>query len=220
VRFEDGTSVWDHFNDARYLKEHPGKEIGLISFSNGKNDGAIGWEQAADFLRALQETKRPHIFVWGQSGHGQRAKLPVSLSDRRMPMDLRVDQSLPAFTACSLDGEPGNGDPAHGDPEGQANLYLFWETDDVVDRVDRWEMTVGLVGQAPEDACTVNITPRRLQQLELTPGKEVTWTNLSLDDKAKLQEGRATVDRHGLVTLEKIRVTKTKNRIVLMAAER
>jgi pimeloyl-ACP methyl ester carboxylesterase len=217
VRFEDGTSVWDHFNDARYLKEHPDEEIGLISFSNGKNDGAIGWEQAADFFRALQETKRPHIFVWGQSGHGQRARLPVSLNDRRMPMDLRVDQSLPAFTACSLDGEPGNGDPADGDPEGQANLYLFWETDDVVDRADRWEMTVGLVGQAPEDACTVNVTPRRLQQLELTPGKEVTWTNLSLDDKAKLQEGRATVDRHGLVTLEKVRVTKTKNRIVLTA---
>ena len=29
---------------------------------------------AAAFFRALQETKRPHIFVWGQSGHGQRAR--------------------------------------------------------------------------------------------------------------------------------------------------
>ena len=68
----------------------------------------IGWEQAAEFYRALQETRRPHIFVWGQSGHGQRARLPISLNDRHMPMDLRIDQSLPAFTNCSLDDDPGN----------------------------------------------------------------------------------------------------------------
>lgn len=218
VGFEDGTPVWDYFNDARYLREHPGEEIGLICFSNGKNDGAIGWEQAAEFFRALQETKRPHIFVWGQGGHGQRARLPVSLNDRWMPMDLRTDQSLPAFTACSLDDKPGDGDPDDGDPEGQANLYLFWETGDVVDRADRWEITVGLVDRAPEEACTVDITPRRLQELELRPDKQVTWTNLSLPERAELQTGKATVNRYGLVTLEKVRVTKTKNRIVLQAA--
>ncbi len=213
VKFDDGTPVWDHFNDAWYLRNHPEKEIGLICFSNGKNDGGIGWAQAAEFFRALQETRRPHIFVWGQGGHGQRASLPVSLADRRMPMDLRIDQSLPAFTDCSLDDNPGDGNPKDGDAAGQANRYLFWETDDVVDRPDRWEMTIGLVEKAPKNDCTVNITPRRLQKFKPKPGQKVRWINTSLPDNKQLQTGRATADKHGLITLEGVRIGKTKNRL-------
>jgi hypothetical protein len=136
-----------------------------------------------------------------------------------MPMDLRLDQSLPAFTACSLDDDPGGGDPGDGDPEGQANLYLFWETGDVVDRPERWEMTVGLVEKAPTDECTVDLTPRRLQHFKLKPGQEATWTNTSLADNAEFQTGRATAAQHGLVTLKSVNVTKSKNRIVLTAAK-
>jgi pimeloyl-ACP methyl ester carboxylesterase len=215
VEFADGTPVWDHFNDAWYLRKHPDKDLGLICFSNGKNDGGIGWPQAAEFYWALQETRQAHIFVWGQAGHGQRAALPISLSDRSMPMDLRIDQSLPAFTGCSLDDDPGRGDPAVGDAQGQSNLYLFWQTDDVVDRPDRWEMTVALVDKAPKDECTVNITPRRLQQLKLEPGQKVQWTSTSLADGGQVQTGQATADEHGLVTLEKVRVGKAKSRVVV-----
>lgn len=213
VRFEDGTRVWEYFDDAAYLRAHPEREIGLICFSNGKNDGGIGWPQAAEFFRALQETRRPHVFVWGQSGHGQRARLPISLEDRAMPMDLRTDQSQPAFTRGSLDDEPGNGDPSDGDPEGQANLYLAWETGDVVDQADRWEMTVFLVPAAPKDECTVDVTPRRVQQFRLKPGQEVRWSNIALTDGRIVQSGKATADGHALVTLPQARVGKGKNRL-------
>ncbi|MCH5374103.1 MAG: hypothetical protein JJ992_09010, partial [Planctomycetes bacterium] len=184
-------------------------------FSNGKNDGGIGWPQAVQFYRALQETRRPHIFVWGQSGHGQRARLPVSLSDRYMPMDLRVDQSQPALTNCSLDQNPGDGDPGDGDAEGQSNLYLFWETGDVVDRPDRWEMTIGLVDQAPQDTCTVDITPRRVQHFRLSPGIHVCWTNTSAADSNVSRSGQATVDSAGLITLPQMQIGKGKNRIAI-----
>lgn len=215
IRFEDGTPVWDYFDDTWYLKRYPKKEIGLICFSNGKNDGGIGWEQAVEFYRALQDTRRPHIFVWGQSGHGQRARLPVSLSDRYMPMDLRTDQTQPAFTGCSLDDDPGNGDPKVGDAEGQSNLYLFWETDDVVDTDDSWQMTVGLVDKAPQDRCTVNITPRRVQRFKAKAGTQVQWTNKSLDTDREMQTGQAVVDDLGLITLPDVRIGKGKNRIAI-----
>ena len=45
---------------------------------------------------------------------------------RELGIDVRLDRSLPAFTNCSLDGNPGNGDPKDGDAEGQCNLYLLW----------------------------------------------------------------------------------------------
>ncbi len=215
AKMANGTPVWDHFNDAKYLREHPGKDLGLICFSNGKNDGGIGWAQAVEFSRALQETRQPHIFVWGQSGHGQRALLPVSLSDRHMPLELRTDLSLPAFTACSLDDDPGRGDPKDGDPAGQSNLYLYWTTEDIVDEPDRWEITLGLVENAPAADCTVDITPRRLQALKLKPGQSVQWTKKSLAREEQVQTGRAVADQHGLVTLEKVRVAKGSTRIVV-----
>lgn len=215
VRFEDGTPVWDYYSDVWYLRKYPNKEIGLITFSNGKNDGAIGWPQAVEFHRALQETRRPHIFVWGQGGHGQRALMPVTLEERVMPLDLRTDQSLPAFTRCSLDDRPGSGDPEDGDPKGQSNLYLFWETKDLVDRPDRWEITVGLIAKAPGEECTVDVTPRRLQRFKAAPGESVKWTSAPLADGQQIQSGVARADGLGLVTLQKVRVGKGKNRIRL-----
>ena len=213
VKFEDGTPVWDYFDDAQYLHKHPEKEIGLVTFSNGKNDGAIGWPQAVEFYRALQETRRPHVFVWGQSGHGERARMPVTLEERVMPIDLRIDQSLPAFTRGSLDDRPGSGPPDDGDPRGQVNLYLFWQTEDLLDRPDRWEITVGLIPKAPREECTVDVTPRRLQRFKPANGEKLRWTNLALPEGKAIQSGEATADAHGLVTLAQVQISKGKHRI-------
>ena len=215
VKFEDGTPAWDHFNDAWYLRKHPEKEIGLIAFSNGKNDSGIGWPQAADFYRALQDTKRPHVFVWGQGGHGERAQLPVSLSDRAVALEPRTDQSQPAFTACSLDDCPGNGNPLDGDPKGQVNLYLFWQTENIVDRPDGWEMTVGLVDKAPKDHCTVSITPRRLQNLKPVRGEKFRWTNTPVGSDKAIQSGEIVADNSRLLTIPQVTVTKGKNRVAI-----
>ncbi len=214
VKFEDGTPVWDYFNDAWYLRQYPAKEIGFISWSNGKNDGGIGWRQAVEFYRAMQETRRPHLFVWGQSGHGQRAVMPGATGEQRNnPLDLRVDQSLPAFTRCSLDGHPGNGSPEDGDSQGSVNYYLLWDTRDIVDETNRWEMTVYLTANAPQDTCTVDLTPRRLQKLRHRPGDHLRWVNLSRADGRQAQSGEVIADAHGLITIERLQVGKGKNRI-------
>ncbi len=156
VLFEDGTPVWDYYNDVWYLRNYPNAEIGFLTFANGKNDSGIGWEQAVEFYEALQETKRPHLFVWGQNGHRERAIMPKTWSENVMPIEIRTDLSLPAFTACSLDNIPGNGDPTNGDLKGQINAYLYWETEDIVDTGEKWEMTMALMERAPENSCTVD----------------------------------------------------------------
>jgi pimeloyl-ACP methyl ester carboxylesterase len=215
VQFEDGTPVWDYFSDVWYLHRYPERDVGFITFSNGKNDGAIGWPQAVEFYRALQETRQPHLFVWGQEGHGQRATMPYAGGERVMPIAIRTNQSLPAFTHCSLDNNPGNGDPETGDAAGQINFYLYWDTESIVDRADRWEMTVGLIDQAPQDDATVDMTPRRRQQFKAQPGERLMWTNVSLGTKKTLQSGTIVVDKKGLVTLEKVLIGKKKNRITI-----
>ena len=211
VKFEDGTPVWEHFNDAAYLRKHVEQDTPFLTWSNGRNDAAIGWKQAVEFAAAMQETKRPHIFMWGNNGHNQRALMPLSLEQRVNPLDLRVDQSQPAFTRCSLDGKPGNGDPGDGDAEGNFNLYLFWDTKDVVDDADAWEMTVGLAPKAPEAECRVDLTPRRLQRFKPRAGETLQWTNTS--GGKEVQAGTVKVDAHGLATIEGLTVGKDRNRV-------
>jgi pimeloyl-ACP methyl ester carboxylesterase len=219
IKFEDGTPVWDYFNDIWYLRQYPARETPFITWANGKDDYQIGWPQAVEFYKAMQETKRPHLFVWGQAGHSQRAMMPGNHDERQyhlsqqriMTIDIRIDQSLPAFTRCSLDGNPGNGDPNDGDKEGAVNFYLYWETKDIVDEAAAWEMTVGLTGKAPKDACTVDLTPRRLQTFKVKPGEKVKWSNES--GGAKMQSGEVTVDGNGLMTIEGLKVLKAKNRV-------
>ena len=215
VKFEDGTPVWDYFNDAWFWRRRPEKDIGFINFSNGKNDGGIGWPQAVEFYRALQETRQPHMFVWGQEGHGQRPIMPIGGGERVMPLDLRTNRSLPAFTSCSLDDNPGNGDPANGDKAGQINSYLYWETETIVDKNDQWEMTVGLLENAPREDATVNITPRRRQEFKTRPGELLSWQNVSLVSRKVVQAGRILADDLGLVTLPAVIVGKGKNRLTI-----
>jgi hypothetical protein len=209
ITMPDGrTSPWDFYSDAWWLNQNVGTDTGMIIASNGKNDGGIGWQQAWQFARALQQTRRPHIFNWGMNGHGTR-----TIVGSNFELDVRTDQSLPAFTHCSLDDDIGNGDPQTGDATGQYNAHLRWKTEDIVDTVDRWEITVLLGDSAPQPACTVHITPRRCQRFRPPPGSQWAWTSTSVNDGMVQQQGDVTADRWGLVTIEEVHLTQTGCRI-------
>ena len=91
----------------------------------------------------------------------------------------------------------------------------------MVDEPGTWEMTVSLTSGkrgAPKEACTVDITPRRLQKLQVKPGMKFTWTSTSVKDGETVQRGSAEADKHGLVTMKKVTVTQGGNRIRLTPA--
>lgn len=209
VLFEDGTKVWDYYNDIWYLENNRDKDIGFITFSNGKNDHGIGWEQAVDFINKLQETKQPHLFIWGQAGHGQRTVMPKNESQDHMPIDIRLDQTLPAFTDCSLDNNYGNGDTLNGAEEGQVNRYLYWDTNTITDSASKWEMTLALTTTAPESSCTVNVTPRRCQNFKHPTGASLNYEVKDLSGNI-LNSGTIIVDQYKLFTIPNITVTVDK----------
>ena len=217
--FQDGkTAAFDWFDDAGWLRRNPAAETPLLCFSNGKNDGAIGWPQARDFWRALQETRRPHVFVWGQAGHGQRAMLPGdSPGERELGLDVRLDRTLPAFTNGSLDGKPGSGDPADGDPEGQSNLHLVWDTtaEAIVDEEGRWSLVLHVNRKATADEGMVDVTPRRCRKFRPKPGTKVAWWNRALAGDRDFQSGEVRVDEAGLVTVPQVRVRRGGSRLIL-----
>jgi len=244
--------VWDWFNDDWYLRRFPEKETAFISFSNASNDSSIGWKQAVLAVKAMEETRRPYIFYWRASGHSDtHAVTPydnLGKNDQyKSGIDFKINQSQPAFTNCSLNSDMGpaieksNGtaDINHVAPVGQKNLYLHWETDGivtglekdrlgVVDTTTDWEMTIGLVTTAPNDSCTVDVTPRRLQKLTRTEGQIFHYKNIDRATGDVLDEGNVTADRHKLITLPQITVNRFSgkdglsggNRLIVTATER
>ncbi len=225
--FEDGSKVWDHYNDCWYLRKHPEKDIPFIIFANGKNDIGIGWPQALDFFHALQDTKQPHIFKWGMGDHGQRHAMPGNVYDARfIQMDIRSDRTLPAFSKCSLDDDPGTAkkldtpivtpkgkkDIFDGVHDGQVNAYLYWDTENLTDDPKKWEMGISLDKKAPKDECSVDVTPRRCQQFKLKAGEKLSWTCKDSSGKT-LAEGQISADANGLATAEKVPVQKAGVRL-------
>jgi putative heme-binding domain-containing protein len=220
ILHESGLGAFEYLDSAFLVRRDPPASLPFISFANGKNDAGIGWAQALEFARALQAARQPHIFTWGQAGHGERVYVPTPDGGGdggpglKNYLDLRLDQSLPAFSGCSLDDEPGSGEPADGATKGQLNLYLRWDTRDLVDEPERYELTAYLIDAAPRDECTVDITPRRLQRLRVRPGDRFAWTSTPLAG-GSAQSGEAFADRDGLVTLEDVVVAKGRSRVHL-----
>jgi len=231
LKHESGGTAFGHFDDAAWVRGHPEVSMPLICFGNGKDDGGIGWPQALEYFRALQEARQPHVFHWALGGHGVRATLPApGASGSALPLDVRTDRSLPAFTKCSLDGDPGTGkrlakpkeyrtregrirkDPYDGDAAGHANRWLYWQTQTIVDEPGAWEMTVALMQEAPAEKCTVDVTPRRLQRFGAKPGQTFSWTNKAADGKI-VQSGKVPADKWGRLTLENVAVTKGGSRL-------
>ena len=242
---DEKTSPWDHFSDVWWLRNNIKAETGFILASNGKDDGGIGWPQAAKFARALQETRRPHMFNWGLGGHGVRTIIGANFN-----LDVRTDQTLPAFTNGTLDQDVGTGKmmtkeqraaersrlqaearkagkdpskvrvgPADGDTSGAYNRHLWWETKDVVDTPEAWEMTVILQASAPADKCSVDLTPRRLQKFATPKGRKFDYTVTELKGGEVLTKGTAEADEYDLLTLKQIPLRKGNNRVKITPAK-
>ncbi|HEX2499983.1 MAG TPA: hypothetical protein VHO73_00900 [Methylomirabilota bacterium] len=223
-----GVNHLDYLDLARWVRDNPAIElpfwIGAPAYGTFPSHalGDFGFKPWQEFLSAMMETRRAFAATWMSNGPGDTTGVM-----QEMVPQIRLHQSLPAFSRGSLDARPLTDEPKgqyhpgkwdqdfqrHADKEGGTNLYLRWHTDSIADEADRWEMTVFLTTKAPADTCTVDITPRRSQKFRATPGERFKWSNTSLAGQRELQSGEVVADASGLVTLEKVVVDKSRNRI-------
>ena len=184
----------------------------MIHTGWGTHFTEMGWPPFPRFVRALIDTKRAFCMQSPAIAQAMSAGL----------ITFRRDRSVPAFGNCSLDDNIGEGELGSGRAFGQINGYLVWESDTIVDEPGLYGITVWLWdgdrhgrGRAPLDACTVDLTPRKCQKFKPKPGQGFSWTNLTLADGKDVRSGKVQADKHGLVTLEKLRITKGRHRILI-----
>jgi len=229
-----GENYVDYLDIAKYVRENPTIELPfhVIAPAYGAFPdhtlGDFGFKPWQEFLTAMLETKRAFCATWMDNGFGDT----TGFINEMVPQ-IRLHQSLPAFSKCSLDARPVCDDPRgeyrpgkydqdfqrHADKFGGINLWQRWDPLRIVDEPDRWAVTIWLASPnkqgrygSPEGPATTDLTPRRQQKFKANPGGEFSWTATAADGTV-LQSGTIVADKLGLVTIPGIKMTREKVRI-------
>lgn len=193
--------------------------------------GDFGFKPWQEFIGAMKETRRSFAAVWMTNGPGLARGVIHDMVPR-----IKLHQSLPAFSNCSLDTSPQTEHPRgsyypgrfdddfqkYADKEGGINLYQRWDPESMVDEPHTWAVTVWLAGSdtqpefaSPADSATMDITPRRCQKFTAKPGEQFTWTNTRMREDKSTGSGEVTADRWGLVTIKQVVISKAGSQIVI-----
>ena len=232
-----GTNHLDYLDLAGWVRENPTVELpywvcwpAYGAFPD-HSLGDFGFKPWQEFIGAMKETRRAFAAVWMSNGPG----LARGVCNDMVPQ-IKLHQSLPAFSNCSLDTSPQTERPRgsyrpgrydedfqkYADKEGGINLYQRWDPNSIVDEPKTWAVTIWLAGPdkrgefgSPADSATMDITPRRCQKFRAEPRERFFWTNTSVRKGNIIASGEVTADRWGLVTIKNIVVNKAGNRIVI-----
>lgn len=187
LKVENGRSVWEELDLVRAVKAlPPSAELPFVSMTYSGNQGS-----AAALAEALVAAGRPVIThtAWG----GDRM-IPVSATatNAAVRLDVRQNHSMLAVHAAGKVGDAVR------------NGSLLWQTDDLVDRADRYEVTL----RQDRGDFQGTITLRRLQGFRVRPGATYAWKCTPLESPAgggrstpQPQQGQVTVGGDGLLTI-------------------
>lgn len=208
-----GMDQWEYMNVAKWVRENPTVELPYwlcwpaYGAYPSHTIGDFGFMPWPEMIHAMITTKRAFAANWSTNGPGPIGPL------RQLVPRIRLHQSLPAFTHCSLDHSPGDGDHADAQKGGGINLYQLWDPETIVDEPGRWEITVYLRDGCPYPACTTDLTPRRTQKFRPEPGTRFKWTSASSAHGRIAQSGTAVADRWSLVTIKGLSLSTAKTRV-------
>ena len=192
------------------------------------------------YYEALQSQRVGHFAVWDEGGHMTPDPLlgrhwwghgwnPSQDDKSRLARNL----AFPAFSQSGADADPGrgrsrDGRPWHhragysgnpevpgdtgwdGSPQGAFNRYLRWNSSDIVDEPQRFEITLGLGGasELPADGVVTNVTPRRRQSFRPPPGTQLTY-------RYGDQSGFVAVNRLGEFTVPSLTLRTSWQRLIV-----
>ena len=128
-----------------------------------------------------------------------------------------LNKSYLAFSNCSANDDPGGGDAAEGDLVGFMNRGLDY--DEPTDTPAKYEVVIRWNQEAGVLPVTVDVTPRRRQRFKPEPGARCVAVNVDLATNREVRRQHVTVERSGLLTVTRFRLTSEKgNRLTVALA--
>lgn len=211
TRTARGEDAWAMYNVGDYVKLYPARDIPfLMCISGTGKDGGhtseFGWQDDPRGWYGLNQGRQTFVATWSCSP-------PRELSQGLNKV--KWGRTIPAFSNCSIDNNPGNGDPTDGDYYGMINGWLLWDNTAAADEPGKWSMPVWLISACPRTSCTVDVTPRWCGKFKPKAGEKFKWTNVRLSDNKTVASGKVAADKWGLVTLKGVTVTKDRNLLTI-----
>ncbi len=220
----DGAGVYNWVNHHEQVVRLRSHDMAFLTFGHGTADTTIDWAtQGQPFIAALYEantaftaeTRAGWDHTWlGFSGINHDMFTGSSGQDLG-EFVFRSDYSFPAMTSATDSGPV----PPSTSQTGFYNLSISWATPwnafhtNIVDTTDRYEISL----KSKTVAQTANITPRNLQQLQVSPGDSFNWQNLNNSTSQVVASGSVTADADGLLTIPQFQIgTGSGNRLVLI----
>jgi hypothetical protein len=193
------------------------RSMPVIYDVHGKKDKTIIW--SANMIEWLDSLEANHIggtWYWDQRTHTQDNKDFTSDETRPDFYRFATNISYPAFSNCSINQDPGNGNPANGDAYGAINGYLDWHDNNISDIECNYTIHLfikdfyvgGVLDPQQYSTCKTDITFRRLQKFQPASGATIRWSNSDEVTGAKLQNGSFTYNG-GLISIPNLTVNKT-----------
>jgi len=189
----NGEPFLEHMNQI-LTAQRSKTNLPFLFMLNGRADGSILWPNNPPFYRAMNEAKQGFVAYWSGGEHGSAGKeFPGNSHFAPAREKFGFDKSYLAFSNCSNNDDPGNGDMNDGDVVGWINRGLDWE--DIVDTPAEYSVTALAYHDGLEYPLTVDMTPRRLQEFMVKPGEML---NVLIKPGEPQQ---VKVDENGLITI-------------------
>ena len=215
----DGIQLKDRLNAINSIKTAKG-DLPPIVMRVGRTDKSVTWVRKPDFMKMLQEQKQSLFAGWDNGGHSNAMRKTYEGFPKWYDFTWYVDHfavnmSYPAFTCCSLDGNPGSGDPDDGDTAGFINRDFDWKI--MEDAKTQYEILIIMNRPEVKYPVTVNVTPRHYQQFKNSKKAEVYACNI--DSDGKIIEKKNLVVKGGLITYDKFAITSPAGNKLLISID-
>ena len=204
---------WMDGREQSRIERHRGSAP-IVAFA-GINDNIVGWAEKVAYFKSMEANRAGGAWFWDERGHytphEQTAWFPMMAS--RQLYKYTLDHSYPAFSNCSTNGNPGNGDPTTADPIGNINGAVDWDERTLDELWLRWDATLltrplvtqdGILGAA--ESLTVDVTPRRLQRFIVAEHVPYRYEVRRLGSATIIQTGLVTPDDDAVLTIPRVKV--------------
>jgi hypothetical protein len=211
--------VYDWQNHQANLVNREQDEIAFVSLAHGTLDRVIAWEsQGRLAYEPFYQSRRAFSGEIVEADHtwigfnGMSPTVETNWDDIGGPFfhfQVRRNESLPAMTYAI------NSLPVPPDTTGGYNMNLEWSSSwnnwagAPVDTTDRWEVAI----RSLSGGQFVDITPRRLQNFQVIPGRFYSMESRNLNSDVLMENLIQKANENGILTFERVLITENGNHI-------